>query len=96
SWVKYHFKSDQGNAILTQADADRIAGEDADFHIRDLSAAIDREEFPTWTMSVQVMPYADAASYRFNPFDLTKVWPHSDYPLIEVGTMTLDRNPENY
>ncbi|TWX35028.1 catalase [Frigoribacterium sp. ACAM 257] len=96
SWVKYHFKSDQGNEILTQADADRIAGEDADFHIRDLSAAIEREEFPTWTMSVQVMPYADAASYRFNPFDLTKVWPHSDYPLIEVGTMTLDRNPENY
>ncbi|WP_209559645.1 catalase [Frigoribacterium sp. PvP032] len=96
SWVKYHFKSDQGNEILTQADADRIAGEDADFHIRDLSAAIEREEFPTWTMSVQVMPYADAASYRFNPFDLTKVWPHSDYPLIEVGTMTLNRNPENY
>ena len=96
SWVKYHFKSDQGNEILTQADADRIAGEDADFHIRDLSAAIEREEFPTWTMSVQVMPYADAAGYRFNPFDLTKVWPHSDYPLIEVGKMTLDRNPENY
>ncbi|MBD8585699.1 catalase, partial [Frigoribacterium sp. CFBP 8766] len=96
SWVKYHFKSDQGNEILTQADADRIAGEDADFHIRDLSAAIEREEFPTWTMSVQVMPYADAASYRFNPFDLTKVWPHSDYPLIEVGRMTLNRNPENY
>ncbi|WP_314102046.1 catalase [uncultured Frigoribacterium sp.] len=96
SWVKYHFKSDQGNEILTQADADRIAGEDADFHIRDLSAAIEREEFPTWTMSVQVMPYADAASYRFNPFDLTKVWPHSDYPLIEVGKMTLNRNPENY
>jgi catalase len=96
SWVKYHFKSDQGNEILTQADADRIAGEDADFHIRDLSAAIEREDFPTWTMSVQVMPYADAASYRFNPFDLTKVWPHSDYPLIEVGKMTLNRNPENY
>jgi catalase len=96
SWVKYHFKSDQGNEILTQADADRIAGEDADFHIRDLSAAIEREEFPTWTMSVQVMPYADAASYRFNPFDLTKVWPHGDYPLIEVGKMTLNRNPENY
>ncbi|KQR46010.1 MULTISPECIES: catalase [Frigoribacterium] len=96
SWVKYHFKSDQGNAILTQDDADRIAGEDADFHIRDLSTAIERGEFPTWTLSVQVMPYADAAGYRFNPFDLTKVWPHSDYPLIEVGTMTLDRNPENY
>lgn len=95
-WVKYHFKTNQGNEILSQADADRIAGEDADFHIRDLSAAIERGDNPSWTLSVQVMPYADAASYRFNPFDLTKVWPHSDYPLIEVGTMELNRNPENY
>jgi catalase len=95
-WVKYHFKTNQGIEILSQAAADQIAGEDADFHIRDLSEAIAREEFPSWTLSVQVMPYADAASYRFNPFDLTKVWPHGDYPLIEVGTMTLNRNPENY
>ncbi len=95
-WVKYHFKTDQGIEILSQDAADQIAGEDADFHIRDLSEAISRGDFPSWTLSVQVMPYADAASYRFNPFDLTKVWPHSDYPLIEVGTMTLDRNPENY
>lgn len=95
-WVKYHFKTDQGIEILTQEQADQIAGEDADFHIRDLSAAIDRGDFPSWTLSVQVMPYEDAKSYRFNPFDLTKVWPHSDYPLIEVGTMRLDRNPENY
>lgn len=95
-WVKYHFKTDQGIEILSQAQADQIAGEDADFHIRDLSSAIDRGDFPSWTLSVQVMPYEDAKSYRFNPFDLTKVWPHSDYPLIEVGTMTLDRNPENY
>jgi catalase len=95
-WVKYHFKTDQGVEILSQEQADQIAGEDADFHIRDLSSAIDRGDFPSWTLSVQVMPYEDAKSYRFNPFDLTKVWPHSDYPLIEVGTMTLDRNPENY
>lgn len=95
-WVKYHFKTDQGIEILTQEQADQIAGEDADFHIRDLSSAIDRGDFPSWTLSVQVMPYEDAKSYRFNPFDLTKVWPHSDYPLIEVGTMRLDRNPENY
>ncbi|WP_368498359.1 catalase [Herbiconiux sp. A18JL235] len=95
-WVKYHFKTNQGIEILSQAAADQIAGEDADFHIRDLSEAIDRGDFPSWTLSVQVMPYADAATYRFNPFDLTKVWPHGDYPLIEVGTMTLDRNPENY
>ena len=95
-WVKYHFTSDQGKEILTQAQADTIAGQDADFHIRDLSEAITRGEFPSWTLSVQIMPYADAADYRFNPFDLTKVWPHADYPLIEVGTMTLDRNPDNY
>ncbi|AZZ56766.1 catalase [Rathayibacter iranicus] len=95
-WVKYHFKTDQGIKILSQEQADQIAGEDADFHIRDLSSAIDRGDFPSWTLSVQVMPYEDAKSYRFNPFDLTKVWPHSDYPLIEVGTMMLDRNPENY
>jgi catalase len=95
-WVKYHFISDQGIDILKQEDADRIAGEDADFHIRDLSEAIKRGDAPTWTLKVQVMPYAEAAGYRFNPFDLTKVWPHGDYPLIEVGTMKLDRNPENY
>ncbi|SMH50023.1 catalase [Rathayibacter oskolensis] len=95
-WVKYHFKTDQGIEILSQEQADQIAGEDADFHIRDLSSAIDRGDFPSWTLSVQVMPYDDAKSYRFNPFDLTKVWPHADYPLIEVGTMILDRNPENY
>ncbi|MCM6762450.1 catalase [Rathayibacter sp. ZW T2_19] len=95
-WVKYHFKTDQGVEILSQEQADQIAGEDADFHIRDLSTAIDSGDYPTWTLSVQVMPYEDAKSYRFNPFDLTKVWPHADYPLIEVGTMILDRNPENY
>ncbi|KAA6436087.1 catalase [Agrococcus sediminis] len=95
-WVKYHFKTDQGNAFLPQAEADELAGSDADHHIRDLYSAIEEGDFPSWTLSVQVMPYADAATYRFNPFDLTKVWPHGDYPLIEVGRMTLDRNPENY
>ncbi|MET4098707.1 catalase [Agrococcus sp. UYP10] len=95
-WVKYHFKTNQGNDFLTQAEADQLAGSDADHHIRDLYGAIEDGEFPSWTLSVQVMPYEDAVSYRFNPFDLTKVWPHGDYPLIEVGQMTLDRNPENY
>ncbi|HEY9408698.1 MAG TPA: catalase [Jiangellaceae bacterium] len=95
-WVKYHFSTDQGHEFLTQADADRIAGEDGDYHRRDLSEAITRGDAPTWRLSVQVMPYADAAGYRFNPFDLTKVWPHADYPLIEVGTLRLDRNPENF
>ncbi|MBB5788010.1 catalase [Jiangella mangrovi] len=95
-WVKYHFRTDQGHEFLTQADADRIAGEDADHHIRDLYEAIQRADHPSWTVYVQVMPYADAASYRFNPFDLTKVWPKGDYPLIKVGSLRLDRNPENY
>jgi catalase len=95
-WVKYHFRTQQGNEILTQEQADQIAGEDADFHIRDLYDAIEREDYPVWNLSVQIMPYADAATYRFNPFDLTKVWPKGEYPLIPVGTMTLNRNPANY
>ena len=95
-WVKYHFKTDQGIDFWTQAEADRIAGEDADFHIRDLYDSIQRGDAPSWTLRVQIMPYTDAADYRFNPFDLTKVWPHSDYPLIKVGRLVLNRNPENY
>ncbi|MDO4898215.1 MAG: catalase, partial [Rothia sp. (in: high G+C Gram-positive bacteria)] len=95
-WVKYHFKTDQGNDFLTQAEADRLAGENADFHRQDLYEAIERGDFPTWTLYVQVMPYEDAKTYRFNPFDLTKVWPHADYPLIKVGKMTLNKNPENF
>ncbi|QTE31378.1 catalase [Pengzhenrongella sicca] len=95
-WVKYHFETSQGVENLSADDAAQLAGSDADFHTRDLRDAIDRGEHPEWTLSVQVMAYADAADYRFNPFDLTKVWPHSDYPLIKVGTMRLDRNPENY
>jgi catalase len=73
-----------------------MAGKDADFHRRDLFEAIARGEHPSWTLSVQVMPYDDAKTYRLNPFDLTKTWPHEDYPLIKVGTMTLNRNPENF
>jgi catalase len=95
-WVKYHFKTDQGIEFLAQADADRLAGEDGDFHTRDLFEAINRGEHPSWTLHMQIMPFDEAETYRFNPFDLTKVWPHSDYPLIEVGRMTLDRNPTDY
>jgi catalase len=73
-----------------------MAGEDADFHRRDLGEAIKKGDHPSWTFFVQVMPFADAAGYRFNPFDLTKVWPKGDYPLIEVGRLTLNRNPENF
>ena len=96
SWVKFHFHSDQGVENLTQEDANRIAGEDSDFHRRDLHESIEAGDFPSWTLNVQVMPYDDAKTYRFNPFDLTKIWPHGDYPLIKVGTMTLNKNPENF
>jgi catalase len=92
TWVKYHFITDQGIEFLTQAEADQIAGKDADYHRRDLFEAIGRGEFPTWTLKVQLMPFEEARSYRFNPFDLTKVWPHGDYPLHEVGRLRLDRN----
>jgi catalase len=95
-WVKYHFKTNQGIECLTQAEADRIAGEDGDYHQRDLYNAIDRGEFPSWTLKMQIMPYEEAKTYRFNPFDLTKVWLHGDYPLIEVGQLTLNRNVTDY
>lgn len=95
-WVKYHFKTDQGVENLTQDEADRLAGADGDYHRRDLFNAIKGGNHPTWTLQVQIMPFEDARTYRFNPFDLTKVWPHADYPPIEVGRMTLDRNPTDY
>ena len=95
-WVKYHFKSNQGVKNITGEEAEALAGSDADFYIRDLSENIEAGNLPSWDLHVQVMPYEDAKTYRFNPFDLTKVWPHADYPLIKVGTMELNRNPENY
>jgi len=96
SWVKYHFHTQQGMEFFSNAEAAAMAGSDADFHRRDLFEAIARGEHPRWTLSVQVMPYAQARTYRINPFDLTKTWPHEEYPLIEVGTMTLNRNPVNF
>ncbi|MEU6644372.1 catalase [Saccharomonospora sp. NPDC046836] len=93
SWVKYTFKTDQEPEFFTQREADQMAATDTDYHMRDLFEHIAAGDFPSWTMYVQIMPYADAENYRFNPFDLTKVWPHGDYPLIEVGRMTLNRNP---
>ncbi|WP_377267068.1 catalase [Peterkaempfera sp. SMS 1(5)a] len=95
-WVKYHIKTDQGIDHLTQAEADQLAGSNPDAHRRDLFDAIKRGEHPSWTVYVQVMPFDDAWDYRFNPFDLTKVWPHGDYPLIEVGRMRLTENPEDF
>ncbi|MQA08000.1 MAG: catalase [Pseudonocardiaceae bacterium] len=95
-WIKYHFKTDQGIGFLTEQEAEQIAGRDVDYHTRDLYRSIEQGDYPSWTLYVQIMPFADADSYRFNPFDLTKVWPHGDYPLHEVGRMTLDRNPTDF
>ena len=95
-WVKFHFKSQQGIKNLTDAEAEAIIGQDRESHQRDLFESIERGDCPKWTLCVQIMPEADAAKVPYNPFDLTKVWPHKDFPLIEVGVMELDRNPENF
>jgi catalase len=95
-WVKYHFHTHQGDEYLDAAEAELIAGADADYYRRDLYEAIEAGNLPAWDVFVQVMPYEEAKTYRFNPFDLTKTWSHADYPLIKVGTHTLDRNPENF
>ncbi|GAA4589644.1 catalase [Planotetraspora phitsanulokensis] len=95
-WVKYHFKTDQGIENYTADEAAALVAKDADHHIRDLYTAIKNGDHPSWTVNVQIMPFEAAADYRFNPFDLTKVWPHGDYPEITIGRFTLNRNPENY
>ncbi|MHB1987318.1 MAG: catalase [Acidimicrobiales bacterium] len=95
-WVKYHFKTDQGIEFLTGEEAKAVASEDGDFHLRDLYQSIARGDSPSWTLKVQIMAFEEAADYRFNPFDLTKVWPHEDYPLHTVGRLVLDRNPDDY
>ncbi|MDF2010640.1 catalase KatA [Priestia megaterium] len=95
-WVKYHFKTEQGVKNLPPDVAAKLAGENPDYHTEDLFNAIEKGDFPSWKLYVQIMPLEDADTYRFDPFDVTKVWSQKDYPLIEVGRMVLDRNPENY
>ena len=95
-WVRYHFKTEQGIDFLPQDEADRLAGADPDFHTRDLYEHIDSQDFPSWTLYMQIMPFAEADDYRFNPFDLTKIISKKDYPLIEVGRMVLNENPVDY
>ncbi|MGH8245810.1 MAG: catalase, partial [Gammaproteobacteria bacterium] len=99
-WVKWHFKTLQGIRNLSPKDAVRLAGEDPDYAQRDLFNAIEQGRFPKWRVCLQVMPEKEADSWSkntgWNPFDLTKIWPHKDYPLIEVGVMELNRNPGNY
>ncbi|KCV61661.1 catalase [Bordetella bronchiseptica] len=95
-YVKFHFKSQQGIACYTDGEAAELVGRDRESAQRDLYQNIEQGQFPRWTLKVQVMPEAEAATYHINPFDLTKVWPHADYPLIEVGVLELNKNPENY
>ena len=95
-WTKFHFKTQQGHRFLTNREAEEVVGRTRESYQEDLYGAIERGEYPRWTLSVQIMPELDAEKTPYNPFDLTKVWPHADYPLIEVGVMELDRNPENY
>ena len=95
-WVKFHFRTQQGIENLTNAEADALIGQDRESHQRDLYEAIERGEFPKWKMYVQIMPEAEAEKVPYHPFDLTKVWPKGDYPLIEVGEFELNKNPENF
>jgi len=95
-WVKFHFKTMQGHKYWTDEEAVNIVGEDRETSQKDLYGAIENGDFPKWRFCVQVMPEKDAESYHVNPFDLTKIWPHGDYPLIEAGILELNRNSENY
>jgi len=95
-WVKFHFRTEQGIKNLTDAEAAALVGQDRESHQRDLYEAIERGDFPKWKLFVQIMPELDAEKVPYHPFDLSKVWPHKDYPLIEVGVMELNRNPANY
>lgn len=95
-WVKYHFRTKQGIENLSDQEASELIGNDRESHQRDLFENIENGNYPGWDMFIQIMPEDEADSYSVNPFDLTKVWPHADYPLIPVGTLLLNKNPENY
>ncbi|MEQ8786924.1 MAG: catalase [Pirellulaceae bacterium] len=95
-WCKFHFKTQQGIQCLTDEESTNMIGGDRETHQRDLFESIERGDFPRWTFYLQVMTQTQAEQFRWNPFDLTKVWPHGDFPLIEVGVLELNRNPENY
>lgn len=96
TWVKFHFKTNQGIKNLTDAEAEAIVGKDRESHQRDLYESIENGDNPSWSMKIQVMTEEQAAAVSFNPFDLTKIWPHADFPLIDVGQLELNRNPENF
>lgn len=95
-WVKFHFKTQQGIATMTNREAEEIVAKDRESSQRDLYTSIENGEFPRWNMQIQIMTQVQSQKAPFNPFDLTKVWPHADFPMIDVGVMELNRNPENY
>lgn len=95
-WVKWHVKTQQGIMNLTEENGNRLAGECPDYHLQDLYETIEQGDYPRWTVYVQIMPEREADTYHIHPFDLTKIWPHKDYPLVEVGVMELNLNPTNY
>jgi catalase len=95
-WVKFHFKTEQGIKNLSDEQAELLVGKDRESHQRDLLESIDNGDYPKWNLKIQVIPEKHAAKFPFNPFDLTKVWPHEDYPLVDVGVLELNKNPENY
>ena len=94
--IKYHFKTDQGIKNFTAQESAETGMKSKDYATMDLFDAIKNGDFPSWTLYVQVMPIAEAANYRFDVNDITKVWPHKDYPLQKVGKLTLNRNPQNF
>lgn len=95
-WVKYHFKTEQGIQNFRREEAVEMAGKDPDYATRDLFNAIEGGDYPAWKVYVQIMPLEDANTYKFDPFDVTKVWHYKDYPLVPIGRMVLNRNPQNY
>lgn len=95
-WVKFHFKTQQGHKHYTNAESADIIGQSRETYQENLFGAIEKGDFPKWDMKIQVMTEAEAEKTSFNPFDLTKVWPHKEFPLIDVGVLELNRNPDNY
>ncbi len=95
-WVQYHFKTVQGIQNFTRQEAEVMKGKDPDHATRDLYDAIEKGDYPSWRLEMQIMTPEQAADYRFDPFDITKVWPHGDFPPMEIGLLVLNRNPENY
>jgi len=95
-YVKIHFKTDQGNKTLTEAEGKELAGKAPDHHVKDLYDAIEQKNYPSWTAYLQIMDPKEAETYRYNIFDMTRIWPHADYPLVPFGKLTLNKNPQNH